>query len=81
TPYRYLMLDFQQVHGLDASAVLSFQRITQLAYHHNLEVLYTHVSPTMQAQLTQGQAIQDDHRCHLFPSVEAGLAWCQAQRS
>ncbi|MEB3272363.1 MAG: SulP family inorganic anion transporter [Prochlorothrix sp.] len=80
TPYRYLMLDFQQVHGLDASAVLSFQRITQLAYHHNLEVLYTHVSPTMQAQLTQGQAIQDDHRCHLFPSVEAGLAWCQAQR-
>ncbi len=77
--YRYLMLDFHQVCGLDASAVLSFQRITQLAYQHNLQVLYTHVSPTMQAQLTQGKALQADDRCHLFPSWEAGLAWCQAQ--
>ena len=73
------MLDFHQVCGLDASAVLSFQRITQLAYQHNLQVLYTHVSPTMQAQLTQGKALQADDRCHLFPSWEAGLAWCQAQ--
>lgn len=78
-PYRYLMLDFHQVHGLDASAVLSFQRITQLAYQHNLQVLYTDVSPTMQAQLAQGQALHEDDRCHLFPSLEAGLAWCQAQ--
>jgi len=78
-PYRYLLLDFQQVQGLDASAILSFQRITQLAYQHNLDVLYTHLSPSLEAQLTQGQAIQPNQRCHVFSSVAEGLNWCQAQ--
>lgn len=77
---RYLLLDFQQVQGLDASAVLSFQRITQLAYQKNLEVVYTHVSPEMRAQLAQGQALQEgDRRCHVFSTFQEGLAWCQTQ--
>ncbi|KKJ00964.1 SulP family inorganic anion transporter [Prochlorothrix hollandica] len=80
--YRYLMLDFAQVHGLDASAVLSFQRIMQFAYQKNLGVIYTNVAPPLQTQLMRGQALsQQDNRCHLFPSVQAGLAWCQAQGS
>ena len=79
-PLKSMVLCFQAVTGLDSSAVLSFSKLQQIAQQQQFNLVFTHVSPTIQRQLQQGDCLQaDDPSCQLFPDLERGIEWCENQ--
>ncbi|MEB3210305.1 MAG: SulP family inorganic anion transporter, partial [Leptolyngbyaceae bacterium] len=54
----YLVLNFQAVLGLDASAVLSFNKLLKLASDKHLTVIFSQVPESLQHQLKRGQGIE-----------------------
>ena len=79
-PIRYVILDFRLVSGLDASAVLSFAKLKQVATQKQVHLLYTHLSPTAKSRLEQGDCLEaDDPLCHLFSDLDRGLEWYEQQ--
>jgi sulfate permease, SulP family len=87
-PSEYILLDFRQVSGCDSSAVTSFQRIAQLAEKFDFLLAFTHLPPALRDQLEKngitgfvpgasgdGQAAEG--RVAFFPSLDAGVEWCE----
>ncbi|MEM7067094.1 MAG: SulP family inorganic anion transporter [Cyanobacteria bacterium P01_B01_bin.77] len=56
----YLVLNFQAVLGLDASAVLSFSKLSKLAHDRQLTLVFSQVSETLQRQLSRGRGLDLD---------------------
>jgi SulP family sulfate permease len=73
---RYIILDFQRVPGLDSSAVASFLRMQQLLEQRNIVLGLTGVTSTIQQQLKRGGLKKG---VHLFPTLDAGVEWCEDQ--
>jgi len=79
-PVHYVILDFRLVSGLDASAVLSFAKLRQIANQKQVHLLYTNLSPQAKRQLQQGDCLEaDDPFCHIFPDLDRGLEWYEQQ--
>lgn len=79
-PLKYLLIDFRDVEGIDASGVLTFIKIVKLARQHNLTVVYTNLSPQMKHQLQQGGGLErQQQRCQILPDLDRGLEWCENQ--
>ena len=77
---RFVVLDFRLVSGLDASAVLSFAKLKQVATQKQIHVLFTHLSPDAMQLLQQGECLEaDDPFCHVFADLDRGLEWCEQQ--
>lgn len=75
---RYLLLDFRQVSGLDASAVLTFSRILESAEQKGLTVVYTHLTPEFEKQLIRGRGLlENSPQCLQFADLKQGLCWCE----
>ena len=53
----YLVLNFQSVLGLDASAVLSFSKLMKLANDQQLTLVFSQVAEPLQRQLSRGQGM------------------------
>ena len=49
---RYVVLDFDQVTGIDASAGLNFERLSQLVTLHNVHLLIAGLQDSLKAPLT-----------------------------
>ncbi len=80
TPIRYVLLDFRLVRGLDASAVLSFAKLKQVATEKQIHLVFTHLSPEATKRLQQGDCLDPhDPFCHVFEDLDRGLEWCEAQ--
>ncbi|MCB0172336.1 MAG: SLC26A/SulP transporter family protein [Anaerolineae bacterium] len=77
---RYIVFDFRQVSGLDASAMLSFVKIKQLAQARNSVLVFTHLSPLMRQQLA-GQVLTDEDpdTWQTFSDMDHGIEWCEEQ--
>ncbi|MGB3612447.1 MAG: sodium-independent anion transporter, partial [Elainellaceae cyanobacterium] len=59
-------LDFRQVTGLDASAVLTFSRLLTLAKSHNTVLVYVGLSEAFKRQLIRGDGLDlDSPHCQL----------------
>ncbi len=79
-PVRYVLLDFRLVSGLDASAVLSFAKLKQVAHQKQVHFIYTHISAQAKERLKQGECLDEaDPLCHLFPDLDRGLEWYEQQ--
>ncbi len=79
-PLSFIIIDFRQVAGLDASAVLSFNKILKIARKNELTLLFTNLNDTFQKKLIQGQGLElDDSQCLIFPDIDRGLEWCENQ--
>lgn len=79
-PLKSVVLSFQAVTGLDSSAVLSFSKLQQIAQQQQFNLVLTHVSPTIQRQLQQGDCLQvEGSFCQLFPDLDRGIEWCETQ--
>lgn len=77
---RFVILDFRLVSGLDASAVLSFAKLKQVATQKQVHLLFTHLSPEAMQLLKQGECLEaDDPFCHIFADLDRGLEWCEHQ--
>ena len=74
-PVRYVLLDFEQVTGIDSSTTYAFHRLQLLARKHDLTLLLTALSPQMRRQLDVARAIDDDGRTRTFASMDLGLEW------
>ncbi len=74
----FIVLDFRQVTGLDASAVLVFTRLVQLAQTHDLTLVVTHLNPRCQRQFRR-DVFKGDSGDHwrIFPDLDHGLEWCE----
>lgn len=79
-PLRFVVLDFRMVSGLDASAVLSFAKLKQVATQKHVHLLFTHLSKEAMQRLKQGDCLEeDDPFCHVFTDLDRGLEWCEQQ--
>lgn len=75
-----MVLDFRLVSGLDASAVLSFAKLKQVASSKQVHLLFTHLSPAAMQLLKQGDCLEaEDPFCHVFADLDRGLEWCEQQ--
>lgn len=79
-PVHYVLLDFRLVSGLDASTVLSFAKLKQVANQKQIHLIYTHLSSQAKQRLEQGDCLdEDDPLCHLFADLDRGLEWYEQQ--
>ena len=77
---RFVILDFRLVSGLDASAVLSFAKLKQVAGQKHVHLLFTNLSPEAMQLLKQGECLEaDDPFCHVEADLDRGLEWCEQQ--
>lgn len=74
---KFIVLDFQLVKELDASATLSFVKLEQIAQQHQQTLVFTHLLPHMQRKLQLGGCLNQMHQ--RFPTLEQGLVWCEEQ--
>jgi sulfate permease, SulP family len=93
TSVRFILLNFRHVKGLDATAINSFNKLAQLAHHHQVTLGLSELSPSMQKQLqyqlslipvdpsppapTQLNTTQQAFL--YFTSLDTGIAWCEDQ--
>lgn len=79
-PVGYILLDFRLVSGLDASTVLSFAKLKQIANQKQIHLIYTHLSAQAKRRLEQGDCLDEaDPLCHLFADLDRGLEWYEQQ--
>ena len=76
---RFVQLDFRRVTGLDSTALLSFNRMQQLAGSKGITILYAGASPQVQRQLAQGAAAEEQEEVRFATSAEQGVEWCENQ--
>lgn len=77
---RFMLLDFRNVNGLDASAVLSFAKIKTLAKERNITLVFTHLRPSIRRQLEKEILTRgDEHLWQTFPDLDHGLEWCEEE--
>ncbi|ESA38399.1 cyclic nucleotide-binding protein [Leptolyngbya sp. Heron Island J] len=76
----YLVLSFQSVLGLDASAVLCFSKLLKLANDQQLTLVFSQVSKPFQQQLSRGQGMNlDSDYCMLCDTQVQTVTWCCEQ--
>lgn len=77
---RFIVLDFRQVTGLDASAVLSFNKMKQLAQSRNFVLVFTDLAPAIQRKL-EGEVLTsaDAALWQVFSDLNHGVEWCEEQ--
>jgi sulfate permease, SulP family len=76
---QFMVLDFEQVTGMDVSVAYSFSKLKQVA-KPPLKLVLTHLRPAFQDLLIrQGCLEPDDPIYHLMPDLNRGLEWCEAQ--
>lgn len=76
---QFLLLDFRQVSGLDASAILSFVRIKQLAKANQITLLFTHLDEPIRKKLANDVLTPADADSKEFKDLNHGIAWCEEQ--
>lgn len=77
---RYLVLDFRLVTGIDSSASFSISKLGQVVEGKEIQLVFTQL-PEKILQRWQQEISADaaPGNWHLFPDLDAGIAWCQDQ--
>lgn len=77
-PLRYVVMDFRLVHGLDSSAVSSFERLKQWAEAKGFRVVLTQPPAGLRRQLeSAGLGEGPDGPVRFFPTLDHGVEWCE----
>ena len=77
-PLNYILIDFREVEGLDASGVLTFIKLLKIARKRDLMLVYTNLLPKLEEQLRQGGGINEDETLfQILPDLDRGLEWCE----
>ncbi len=78
-PPAYVVLDFSQVTGLDASAALSFEKMRRLVTDHQAQLVLCGLEPELQLRLESGGFGQEQEETTRFPDLDRALEWVEAQ--
>jgi SulP family sulfate permease len=74
---RFLVLDLGRVTGVDASGVLAFRKVAQLAEASGFEVVLTGVADRVRRQLERGGVGATDGVVTFEPDLDRGLQRCE----
>ncbi len=76
-PLQWLVLDFELVVGMDASAALSFIKLRNLAEKHGVAIAVSGLSETVGAPIFGRSKVVSAARFQRFPTLDAALEWCE----
>lgn len=74
---RFLVLDFEQVAGLDSTGLLSFARMLQLIREKDISLLISGASDTIRRQFEEGGLREQPGILRFFPNLDHGIEWCE----
>jgi sulfate permease, SulP family len=72
---RFVVLDFRQVNGLDASTLASFLKLKQRCAAANATLVLTALPADASRMLTRSRMVSD--HVHAFDDLDAGLEWIE----
>ena len=70
---RFLVLDFQHVTALDASAIFSFVRLKQMASANQFYLVLTDVNKDIKAKLARNSIDENETPIRIFPTMDYGM--------
>jgi SulP family sulfate permease len=76
-PIRFLVVDLRRVSGMDASAVMSFRKVAQLAEASGFELVFAGVPERVEGQLRRGGVVAADGIVRFEPDLDRGLQRCE----
>jgi len=76
---RFLILDFQHVTALDASAIFSFVRLKQMASANQFHLVLTDVSKEIKTRLARNDIDEDETMIRISPTLDYGMEWCESK--
>jgi SulP family sulfate permease len=76
---RFLILDFQHVTALDASATFSFVRLKQMASSQKFYLVLTDMNKNIKARLKSNGIDEQDPMIRIFPTLDYGMEWCESK--
>jgi SulP family sulfate permease len=74
---RFLVMDLHRVNGIDSSAVVSFDKIAQMANAHGFELVFAGASEPVRAQLERGGVSVSSGVVAFEPDLDRGLQRCE----
>ncbi len=79
SPMRFILLDFEQVTGLDSTALLSFSKMLQFMRENRIELIMTGLANRARDQLLKGGFTEQTEGLRLFADMDRGVEWCEDQ--
>ena len=76
-PLRFLLVDLRRVTGVDASAVMSFVKVTHLAEANGFELVFAGASDPVREQLARGGVVASEGIVRFEPDLDRGLQRCE----
>lgn len=76
---RFLILDFQHVTALDASATFSFVRLKQLAITNEFFLVFTGLNKAMKKRLARSGIDEQESMIQILPDLDFGMEWCESK--
>ena len=77
SPLRFLLVDLRRVTGMDASAVLSFRKVAQLAEASGFELVFAGVPDRVEGQLRRGGVVAAEGIVRFEPDLDRALQWSE----
>jgi SulP family sulfate permease len=76
-PLRFLVVDLARVTGMDASAVLSFRKVAQLAETTEVELVFAGTPERVERQLRRGEVVAREGVVRFEPDLDRALQRCE----
>ena len=76
---RFLILDFQHVNALDASALFGFVRLKQMAAANQFHLILTETGKDIKARLARNGIDEQADMIRIFPTMDYGMEWCESK--
>ncbi len=74
---RYVILDFESVSGLDSTALMSFEKLVQLARDEQVILVLTGLSDSIRSQFERGGLGGAIDVIQFVPDLDHGMEWCE----
>jgi SulP family sulfate permease len=78
-PLKFVVLDFEHIHGVDSSAAFEFNRMRLIAKKEGFVLVLTGLKPKLHHQLLDGHILEKDSHIRQFTDLDHGLEWCENQ--
>ena len=79
TETRHVVLDFRQVIGLDSTALLSFDKMRQLAYDNGFSLTFAGLRPALREQFAQGGLREASGALRFTADLDHAAEWVEDQ--
>ena len=76
---RFLILDFQHVTALDASATFSFVRLKQMASSQKFYLVLTDMNKNIKSRLKSNGIDEQEPMIRILPTLDYGMEWCESK--